>query len=100
MVSTKQKARAGANPELLQKNQPGTNIRKVSNPRRTVFTPEQNDLFIQRVLRYSQFKKIGELHYHVLVLNESSTEDYMKKPIFPWIFDFNLTKISIHKLLK
>ena len=26
------------------------------------------------------------MHYHVLGLNDSSTEDDMKKPIVPWIF--------------
>ena len=51
MVFTIQKARAGANPESTARTQPGTNIREVRTPRRTVFTWEQNELFIQRVLQ-------------------------------------------------
>ena len=100
MVFTRQKARAGENPEYSAGTHPGTNISGGSNPRRPVFTREQNDLFIQRVLQYSQVNEINELHYHVLGLNESSTEDDMKKPIVPCFFDFTLTKICIHRLLK
>ena len=79
MVFTKQKSRAGENPESPGITQPVTNIREVCTPSRTVFTQEQNNLFIQQVLQYSQEKKSDELHYHVLGLNESSTEDDMKK---------------------
>ena len=78
MVFTRQKSRAGANPESPARNQPGTNIRELHNPRRTVFTWEHNELFIQRVLQYLQEKKSDELHYHVLSLDESSIEDDMK----------------------
>ena len=99
MVLTRQKARAGANPEYPAKNQPGTNIHEVRTPRRTVFTQEQNELFIQQVLQLPQEEKDDELHYHVLGLNDSSTEYSMKKPNVPWLFDFTLTKISIHKFL-
>ena len=70
---TRQKARAGENPESPTRTQPVTNICEESNPRRKVFTREQNDLFIQQVLQYSQEEKSDELHYHVLGLNESST---------------------------
>ena len=55
------------------------NIHEGSNPRRPVFTREQNSLFIQQVVQYSQENKSDELHYHVLGLNESSTEDDTKK---------------------
>ena len=79
MVFTRQKKRAGANPGSPARNQPGTNIRERSNPRRPVFTWEQNDLFIQQVLQYSQGNKCDDLHYHVLGLNQSSTEDDMEK---------------------
>ena len=48
MVFTRQKAKAGANPEYPARTQTGTNIREGINPIRTVFTQEQNDLFIQR----------------------------------------------------
>ena len=47
MVFTRKKSRAVANPEYPARNQPGTNIREVRTPRRTVFTQEQNELFIQ-----------------------------------------------------
>ena len=100
MVFNRQKSRAGVNQESPARTNPGTNIREGRNPRRPVFTREQNDLFIQRVLQYSQVNEINELHYHVLGLNESSTEDDMKKPIVPCFFDFTLTKICIHRLLK
>ena len=77
MVFTRQKSRAGANPESPARTHPGTNIREGSNLRQTFFTREHNDLFIQRVLQYSQENESDELHYHVLFLNESSTEDDM-----------------------
>ena len=79
MVFTRQKSRAGANPESPARTQTGKYISEGSNPRRTVFTQEHNDLFIQRVLQLSQENKIDELHYHVIVFNESSTEDDTKK---------------------
>ena len=79
MVFTRKKARAGANPESPARTQPGKNIREVRTPRLTVFTQEQNELFIQRVLQYSQGEKGDELHYLVLGLNKSSTGNDMKK---------------------
>ena len=79
MLFTRQKTRAGANPEAPARTQLGNNIQKGINPRRSVFTQEQNYLFFQRVLQYSQENKIDELHYHVLGLNESSTQDDIKK---------------------
>ena len=75
MVFNRQKARGGANPESPARTKPGTNIREGGNPRQTVFTWEQNDLFVQQVLKCSQEKKSDELHYRVLGLNESSTDD-------------------------
>ena len=57
MVFTKRKSRAGANPESPTRNQPGKNIREVCTPRHKVFTREHNELFIQRVLQYSQEEK-------------------------------------------
>ena len=79
MLFTRQKPREGANKEYPARTLPGTNIREESNPRQTVFTQEHNYLFIQRVLQYYQEEKGNELNYHVLGLNESSTEDDMKK---------------------
>ena len=79
MVFTRQKARASENTEFPARTQPGKNIREGINPGRPVFTQEQNDLFIQQVHQYSQENKIDEVHYHVLGLNKSSTEDDMKK---------------------
>ena len=78
-VFTRPKSRAGANPESSARTQPRKNIPEVRTHRRTVFTREQNKLFIQRVLQYSQQEKGDELYYHVLGLNDSSTEDDMKK---------------------
>ena len=79
MLFTRQKSRVGANPESLPRTQPGTIIREVITPSRTVFTQEQNELFVQRVIQYSQVAEGDEFHYHVLGLNEYSTEDDMKK---------------------
>ena len=92
MVSIRQKARAGANPESPARTRPGTNIPEVRTPRHTVFTRKQNELFIQQILQYYQEEKGDELHYHVLGLNYSSTEYHMKNPIVPWLFNFTLTK--------
>ena len=74
MIFTRQKARAGANPESPPITQPETNIREVHTPSRTVFTHKHNGLFIQQVVQYSQEKESEDLHYHVLGLNESSTQ--------------------------
>ena len=79
MVFTRQKARAGANPESLPRIQPETNIPEVRTARQTVFTWEQNELFIQRFVQYSQDAEGDELYYIVLGLNDSSTEDDIKK---------------------
>ena len=79
MVFTRQKARAGANPESPPITHPETNICEVRTPSRTFFTQEQYELFVQKVVQYSQEKEGEDLHYHVLYLNESSTEDDMKK---------------------
>ena len=79
MVPTRQKVRVVANPEYPARIQPGTKICEGSNPRRPVFEWEQNDLFIQQVIQYSQENESDELHYRVLGLNDSSTEDDMNK---------------------
>ena len=42
MVYTRQKARAGANPEYSPRIQHEINIREVQTPSKTVFTPEKN----------------------------------------------------------
>ena len=83
MVSTRKKERAGANPESPARTQPGTNIREVRTPRWKLFAGEHNELFIQRLLQYAQEEKGDELHYHILGLNDSATEDDMKNPIVP-----------------
>ena len=46
MVFTRQKARAGANPEYPARTHPEQIIREVRTPRRSVFTREENELFI------------------------------------------------------
>ena len=79
MVFTRQKSRAGANPEYSARTWPGTNINEVRTPRQTVFRREQNELFIQQVLQYSHEDRGDEFHYLVIGLNESSTEYDTKK---------------------
>ena len=79
MVFTRQKEKAGGNPESTARNHTGTNIREVRTPRRTVFTQEQNKSSIQQVLQYSQEEKGDELNYNVLGLNDSSKEDDMNQ---------------------
>ena len=79
MVFTRQKSRAGANPESPPRTQPEKNIHELRTPSQTVFTQEQNGLFAQKVVQYSQDLEGEYLHYHVLGLNESSTDDDMKK---------------------
>ena len=56
MVFTRQKTRAGENPESPPKTQLETNIRELCAPNRTVLPQEQNELFFQRVVQYSQEK--------------------------------------------
>ena len=73
MVFTRKKAREGENPESSPITQPETNIREVRTPSRTVFTQEQNELFVQKFVQYYHDLEGGVLHYHVLCLNESST---------------------------
>ena len=99
MVCNRQKARAGENKESPPRTQPETSICELINTSRTVFTQEQKELFVQQVVQYSQDLEGEDFHYHVLCLNESSTEDYTKKPILNWLFDLTLTRISIHRLL-
>ena len=99
MVFNRQKERAVANPESPAITHPGKNMREVRTLRRTVFTQEHNELFIKRVLQYSQEDKSDKLYYLVLGLNEYSTEDDIKNYIVPSIFNFTLIEISIHKFL-
>ena len=73
MIFTIQKSRAGANPEYPPRTQPETNIGKVHTPIRTVFTQENNELFVQQVVQYYQEKEGEYLYYNVLGLNKSST---------------------------
>ena len=51
MLFTRQKSRVGENPESPPTTQPGKNIREVLTPSWTVFTQEQNELFVQRVVQ-------------------------------------------------
>ena len=64
---------------ISSNNSSRKNIREVRNPSRTVFTQEQNKLFVQQVVQYYQDLEGEYLHYHVIGLNESSAEDDMKK---------------------
>ena len=95
MVFTRQKSRADANPESPPKTQHKINIQEVRTPSRTVFTQKHNKLFVQQVVQDAQDLEGEVLHYRILCLNESSTEDDLKKPIVNLLFDLTLTKISI-----
>ena len=99
MIYTRQKSRAGANPESPRIIQHGINIHEVPTPSRTVFTLEQNELFVQRVVQDAQVLEGGFLCCRIIGLNEYETESYLKKPIINWLFDPTLTKISIHRIL-
>ena len=55
------------------------NAKADANPSKTVFSKEQNDLFIQNVQEYSLYEKGEILNLFVLGLNESSTEEDTKK---------------------
>ena len=79
MVFTRKKERADANPESPPITETEINIREVRTPSRKVFTQEHNELFFQQVVQYSQYLEGEYLHYHVIFLNESSTEDDLKK---------------------
>ena len=79
MVFVRQKARSGANPESPPRTYPAKNIREVRTPSRTVFTQKHNELFVEQVLQCSQDVVGDELHFFVLGLNESSTEEDNKK---------------------
>ena len=79
MVFTRKKARAGANIESPPRTHLKTNIREVRNTSQTVFTQEQNELFVYQVVKYSQEKEGEYFHYQVLGLNLSSTDDDIKK---------------------
>ena len=55
------------------------NAKAGANLCKTVFSKEQNDLFIQKVQEYSLYAKGEILILFVLSLNEFSTEEDMKK---------------------
>ena len=92
MVYTRQKARAEANPESPPRTQHKINIREVQTPNQTVSTPEQNELFIQQVVQDAQGLEGEVSYYHILGLNESATDDDLKKPIVNWLFDLTPPK--------
>ena len=92
MVFTRQKVRAYANLEPPPITHHEINIREVQNTSRTVFTQEQNELFVQQVFQDAQGLEDEVLHYHVLDLNEYSTDEDLKNPIVNWLFDVTLKK--------
>ena len=55
------------------------NAKAGANPSKTVFSKEKNDLFIQKFQEYSLYAKGEILNLFVLGLNESSTEEDIKK---------------------
>ena len=66
LVFTRQKARAGENPQSPPRTQPDINIREVRTPSWTLFTQKQNKLFLQQVVQYSQEKKGEDYHHRVI----------------------------------
>ena len=79
MVFPRQKSRADEDPESPLRNQTGINMCEVLTPIQKVFTQEQNELFVQLVLRYSQYLDDEIFYYHVFCLNESATVDGSKE---------------------
>ena len=49
------------------------NAKADANPSKTVFSKEQNDLFIQKIQEYSLYAKGAILNLFILGLNQSST---------------------------
>ena len=66
MVFTRQNTRLDDNPESPTRNQQEKNIREVLTPSRKLFMQENNELFVQQVIQYSQDLEGGFLHYHLL----------------------------------
>ena len=81
IVFNGQKERSDANQESSPRNHQEINIREVRTPSQTVFTQENIVLFVQQAVQYSQDLEGEDLHYHVIGLNESSTEDDLKNSI-------------------
>ena len=73
MVYTRRKERADTNPESPPIIQRAINILEVPTPSRTVFTPEQNELFVQHVFQDAQGLEGEVLYYHIPGFNESAT---------------------------
>ena len=79
MLSTRKKEIADVNPESPPIIRQETNIREVITPRLTVFTQKHNELITEQVIQCSQDVAGDELHFSVLDLNKSSTEEDKKK---------------------
>ena len=79
MLSTRKKEIADVNPESPPRTHPATNIREVLTLSWTVFTQKHNELIIEQVIQCSQDVAGDELHFSVLDLNKSSTEEDKKK---------------------
>ena len=76
------------------------NAKADANPSKPVFIKEQNDLFNQKFQEYSLYEKGEKSNLFVLGLNESSTEEDMKKYTIPCLLGFTLTKIFMKTLQK
>ena len=61
--------RANANPEYLPIIQHRINIPEVTTTSWKVFTPEHNELFVQRIVQDTQGLEGKILYYHILGLN-------------------------------
>ena len=78
MVYIRQKSRADANHESTPRIKHEIDTHKLPTPSRTVFTQEQNELFVQQVFQESQGLEGEVLYYHILGLNEYATENNLK----------------------
>ena len=65
MVFTRQKSRAGENPDSSPRNNPETNIREICTTSHTVFIHKYNELFIEQVIQCSHlYQKRNRVIYH------------------------------------
>ena len=63
MVFTRQKSRAGENPDSSPRNNPETNIREICTTSHTLFIHKYNELFIEQVIQCFQDVADDELHF-------------------------------------
>ena len=87
------KSKNSANPESLPRIQHEINIPEVPTTSQTVFTPEQNELFVQRLVQDAQVLEGKVFYYHILGLNESATVTCLvnTKTLWMWHDEWNIS---------